>query len=259
MKTTVTVVRDRQLPFIAGALAYAAFLSMVPLLVLFLALASLVRGEGLTGPVLTMIGTQVSPAVADVLRAALDRERGLFGASILSVLVFVWSGMRVFRGLNLAFGAIYGEVEASLVATVRDGVLSMACLGLAIVLLIAVEGLLVTVVHSTLLDVLAPLLLFVGLVVALVPVYYVLPDVPLSVRETIPGAAVTATGWILLGGLFQLYVAATGRAAGVLGGIVLLLTLLYVAMLLFLVGAVVNAVLGGRESNGPSAELSAIS
>lgn len=258
VKTAVAVVKDRQLTFVAGALAYAAFLSLLPLLVLFLGVAAMVRGEGITGPMLGILETQVSPAVADVFRASLERERGLLGASLLSVVVFVWSGMRVFRGLNVAFGTIYGEREESFVATVRDGVLSMTCLAIAIVLLVGVEGVLVASVHSAILEVVGPLLLFVGLVVALLPVYYVLPDVPVTVREAFPGAAVTAVGWILLGSLFQLYVAATGKASGVLGGIVLLLTLLYLAMLLFLVGAVVNAVLGGRESAGPSAALAAV-
>lgn len=256
--TAIAVVRDRQLTFIAGALAYAAFLSLVPLLVLFLTLTAVLRGDGLAAPLLEFVETQFSAPMADVLRHALQHEQRLLGASAIGVVVFVWSGMRIFRGLNVAFGAIYGESESSFVATVRDGTLAMGCLVVAVGLLVVAEAAVAAYVDSVLVSILAPALLVGGLAVALVPVYYVLPDVPVTLREAVPGAIVTALGWLVLGAVFQVYVAATGRGAGILGAIIILLTLLYLAMLVFLVGGVVNAVLGGRDVAGPSTELTAL-
>lgn len=258
VKTAMALVTDRNLTFIAGAIAYSAFLSLVPLLVLMLGIAALIRGEGVTAPLLATVEANISPLVADLLRSALSRKSGTLGASLIGLVVLIWSSLKVFRGLNVAFAAVYGETETSFVATLRDGVVAFVCLVAAIGALVGIEAALVLVVDRTVLELLGPALLFFGLFVAFLPVYYVLPDVHVTFQEVVPGALLAAGGWLALGVLFQLYVSVTGTAAGVLGGVILLLTWLYVAALLFLLGAVVNAVLGGKESQRPTAELTAV-
>jgi membrane protein len=90
--------------------------------------------------------------------------------------------------------------------------------------------------------------LFVSLLVALLPLYALLPPGRLRVREVLPGALVAATGWVLLRFGFELYAvyAAEYQVYGVLGALLLFITWLYIGALTVLIGAVVNVVV--RES-----------
>ncbi|QLC33255.1 YihY/virulence factor BrkB family protein [Halarchaeum sp. CBA1220] len=245
---TVAVVRDRNLTFVAGAIAYAAFVSLVPLLVLVFALAAAIRGPGAADAVVATLQGFLSPNAADLLRNALASKTGAFGTSLFGVALLAWSALKVFRGLNTAFAVVYGTEDAGFVDAVRDGAVALACLAVAAVALVGIGVALALVVDQLLLDLLGPVLLLGGLTVAFSPLYYVLPDTETTLREALPGAFVAAAGWLGLGVGFRAYVAYAGanQAYGVLGGVMLLLTWLYVAALVLLVGAVVNAVLAGR-------------
>jgi len=91
--------------------------------------------------------------------------------------------------------------------------------------------------------------LIVALTLAFLPMYYVFPDVSLSVREVLPGTVLAAVGWTALQAGFQLYVefSATNQLYGTIGGIILLLTWLYLGAALVLIGGAVNVVLSGRH------------
>ena len=245
---TVAVVRERNLTFVAGAIAYAAFVSLVPLLVLVFALAAALRGPATADAVVAALQGFLSPNAADLLRGALTNRTGAFGTSVLGVVLLAWSALKVFRGLNTAFAVVYGTDDAGFVAALRDGLVALGCLAVAAVGLVGVGAVIELVIDQVLLDLLGPLFLLVGLTVAFLPLYYVLPDTTVTPREVVPGAFVAAAGWLAFGALFRAYVAYAGnsQAYGVLGGVMLLLTWLYVAALVVLVGAVVNAVSGGR-------------
>ena len=90
--------------------------------------------------------------------------------------------------------------------------------------------------------------LVVGLTVAFLPLYHLLPGEDVSVREALPGAVLAAVGWTLLQTGFRVYAAGAAgyETYGVLGGTLLLVTFLYVGAPLLLVGVVLNAVLAGR-------------
>ncbi|GAA2664649.1 hypothetical protein GCM10010436_95730 [Paractinoplanes durhamensis] len=93
------------------------------------------------------------------------------------------------------------------------------------------------------------MLLIVGLSIVFVPIYYVFPDVDLSLKMVLPGAVVAAIGWALLKAGFGIYVAysSTQDVYGVLGGVMLLITFLYFGALLILIGATTNVVLMGSR------------
>ena len=95
------------------------------------------------------------------------------------------------------------------------------------------------------LTVLPETLVILALVVVFLPLYYVLPPVSVSVRHALPGTVFAAVGWVLLQVGFFYYTGSAGQYAayGLLGAVLLFVTFLYLAGVVLLVGAVLNAVL----------------
>ena len=87
-----------------------------------------------------------------------------------------------------------------------------------------------------------------ALVIVLLPLYYFLPGGDVTVREAIPGAVLAAVGLTVLQVVFRIYAARAGafEAYGVLGGVLLLVTVLYFAGMVLLIGVLLNALLAGR-------------
>jgi membrane protein len=79
--------------------------------------------------------------------------------------------------------------------------------------------------------------------------YYVFPDVDVTFREVLPGAALAAVGWALLQSAFQVYVSlsSASQVYGVIGGVLLFLAWLYFGAVVILLGGATNVVLAGRE------------
>jgi YihY family inner membrane protein len=88
------------------------------------------------------------------------------------------------------------------------------------------------------------------LTLLLVPVYRQFPNPPIPIRGALPGTLFAAVGWTLLQAGFQLYAASATQytAYGVIGGILLLVTWLYLAANIVILGAIINAVLAGVDS-----------
>lgn len=258
--------RDEWIGFLAAAVAYYALVSLVPLTALIALAVATVAGDAVSGWVLAAFGDTLSTAGREAIRRVLVTTTGRSQATMVGLLVLLWGGSRLFRGLDRAFGRVYRTGDGTdTVDHVRDtllvllGVLFMAvvvamvgALALAVALAVATELAQVRSIAEVraavdgMMDgavgVVAQIAVFGAL---LFPVYYVLPNVPVTAREALPGTAIAAVGWTALFVGFDLYVGlARGSAlSGVLGGVVVVVTLLYVASFLLLVGAVVNAVL----------------
>ena len=241
-RTLLALAQREQLPFLAAAIAYYAFVSLVPLLVVALAAGTAVAGETVTVRVLTAAGAVLTPEATDLVAATLDGSQT--GVTLVGLTFFTWSGLRVFRGLDTAFARIYGTggrggIRSQLTdATATAGTILLA------VLATAVAAALVPMELTAAARVAGPAGLAVVLSVAFFPLYYVLPDQSLAPNEAAPGAALAGVGWALLGVLFGLYTsqASTFELYGVVGGVFLLLVWLYAGGLLVLLGASLNAV-----------------
>lgn len=246
----VDEVRRQNLPFLAGSLAFYAFVSLLPFLLLVLIATSLLAGDTVVGYVLTLTRVYLSPTGQNLLVNAITDAAGWAGSSLLGLVVLIWAAFRMFLGIDTAFTQLYGteEMEPSIGQHVRDGVIAL----LAIVL--ALAGAVATVATATLLPefsysgVVDSLILVLGLLAVFFPLYYVFPSVDVTPREVLPGTLVATVGWALLEWLFQLYVSVTTLADvfGVIGGALLFLLWLYSGAFILLVGVVVNVVLAGR-------------
>ena len=244
--------RTENVTFMAGSIAYQAFVSLLPLLVLVLLAVSTVGDEQVAAQVTSLTQSFLPRAARTLLGNALDGSTGSTGVSVIGVVTLLWGSLKIFRGLDTAFSDIYDtEAENSFVDQLVDGLVVFVTVGLAI----AAAGVATTVFALfewiPFIGVLSPLLLVISLTIAFFPIYYLFPDMDVSPRETLPGVAVAAVGWTLLQALFQVYVSFSSKtsAYGILGAILLLLTWLYFAGLVLLLGAVVNAVIAGRTGD----------
>lgn len=239
--------------FLAAGVAYYAFISLIPALLLLVVVASTVFGEAFAETVLAATRQFLAPAGQETVTTAVASAEGRGGATLFGVVVLLWSTLKVFRGLDTAFLEVYGvEADVGFLAQLRDAVTVAVGLGVGLAAMVAVGTVVAAIEAPAAVEVLSILLLPALLTLVFLPIYYVLPYPLVTLREAFPGAVVAAVGWTALQAIFQLYAAGAEQyqVYGVIGGILLLVTWLYVAALVVIVGAVVNVVLSARREVG---------
>ena len=247
----VREVRAENVTFMAGSIAYHAFVSLLPFLLLVLWVVSAAGDEELARQLLEAVAGYLTPETVNLLVEAAFGATGDARLSVVGVVVLVWGTLRIFRGLDQAFSDIYeSESTNSFLDQVRDGVVVFGAIGLALSV-ISVADVFVPLPSFGPFQVLAgSALSVVAVAVALLPMYYVFPDVDVSIREVVPGAVVGAVGWTALSAVFRYYVGISSATSyGIVGVVILLVTWLYFGGLVLLVGAAVNAVLAGRSED----------
>ncbi|WP_185715638.1 YihY/virulence factor BrkB family protein [Halocatena pleomorpha] len=247
-------IRSKQITFLGASLAYYAFVSLIPLLLLTIAIGTTLGGATFANTVSDPVTAAIGGEAGTVVRDALERRSGSSGATVVSLLVLLWSGLKLFRGIDIAFSTVYsGASSPGFVGQLRNALLTLLAVGIGITLTVVIGTILavfdvVTVISGYLVVAIGTIVQVSGLILSLLPIYYILPGVSVSVREVVPGAVFTAIGWTVLQTVFRTYTEyATSYAAyGVLGGGLLLVTFLYFGGLILLVGVVINATLAGR-------------
>ena len=239
--------------FLAAAITYYAFVSMVPLVVIGVVVATLFGGEALADQVVDIAADVLAPAGEDLLRSAVTARTGIGSVTVLGSAVLLWGALKAFRGLDQAFSQVYGtDPSTSLVESIGEAALALVAVGAGIAAMIVI-GAAVALLPGQLPASLGILALFLTLVVVFLPLYFLFPDVDLAPRDVVPGAVVAALGWTVLGGVFQLYATYSATSLyGLLGTVLLALTWLYLGALLLLYGAALNAV-GSGHGRAPDA------
>jgi len=235
---------------LAASIAYYAFVSLLPLLVLTTVVATALGGAPLREAVLGLAGRYLLPVGRGLVGEALANTTGRGGVTVVGLVLLLWSSLKLFRGIDTAFARIYGTASRGVLGSVRAGVTVLVAVGVGSLGGVALVGLVALL--RTPVALLAPLVLFAVLLVVLFPVYYLTPAPEVSLRETLPGTLLCAGGWTVFGTAFALYAAVamtSGQFAlyGALGAILLLVTWFYLAGLVLLVGATLNAVGTGRR------------
>ena len=239
---------QRRVPFLAAAVAFYGFVSIIPLFLLALSIGSWL-GLPLLETALSFSETVLSPGAQAVLRTSLEDQSGRGSATVVGVLFLAWSGIRVFRGLDTAFSQVYGApLHEPLGDQLVDAGLALVTVPVAFAVSAAFGVALPLVVPDPLVGLVGRLALVLTLGILFVPMYVRFPDVPVSVAEAVPGALFAAVGWSALALGFSVYAGAIGRFQlyGVLGAGLLLVTWMYLGGIIIMVGAVLNAVSSGR-------------
>ena len=242
----VALARENDIGIVASGVAFYLFNSLVPLLLFaFIGLSV----TGWLGPGIELFGAVAGVDVREtvalldsVVGDDADRRR----AGVIAGLILLWSSFRLVQAINVSFQAIHGvRHEHSLLGTVLDSLIVFATIILVVpvVSLLAVALTAATDVSAVRVGS-APLQCIVLFGVFL-PMYYRFSDPETTLLQAFPGAALAAVAWVLCAGGLRLYISTSEgvRLYGVAGGVLLLLTWLYLGGLMLLLGAVLNAVL----------------
>ncbi|MFB6071390.1 MAG: YihY/virulence factor BrkB family protein [Halobacterium sp.] len=255
-RQTAAAARDERVTFLAAAVAYYAFVSVVPLVLLAVAVGTALGGEALVDAVVDAVDQFLTDTGQEAVRDALTNARGRTSATAASLALLAWSGLKLFRGLDAAFSQVYGvEVVESLPAQLVDAAVVLATIPVAVAAAVGLGVVAPSLGVLPFVDVTSVVTLFASLTLVFLPAYYVFPDVPMTVREALPGAAFAALGWTALAEAFRVYANAVSlEVYGLLGAALLFVTMLYFGGIVITVGAVLNAVLSGRTSDDADAE-----
>jgi membrane protein len=241
ISTIVASSYDCRIQYPAAALAYYGFVSLLPLLVVLL----VVIGSPITDPVRSATFRFLTPEAQQAVSRGLADATGKLGATLFAIVVLVWSALNVVAGFETVIGRVEDPSGESLVGHLRDAVSILGSLGLGIGSVVVASALFALLPGASHVVAGGLVFLFVALTVVFLPLYYVPTNEIPTLTSALPGTLTVAVGWTVLLAAVRFYVAnaATYAVYGVLSGILLVLTSLYVAAVVLMLGFVVNATL----------------
>ncbi|WP_123537333.1 YihY/virulence factor BrkB family protein [Halosimplex salinum] len=237
--TAARVADEHDIKYPAAAFAYYAFVSFLPVTVLALA----VLGDRSAAEVRAAMPRLLTPEARRLVTESIGTASGRTGATMLAIVVFAWSGANMGVDFQSVVERVEGTDEPPLVEQLRDAVRVLGSLSLAALAVVFTGGVFSQLSAGPLTAVAWPLVLLGVLVLAFLPLYYLPSTLVTSPSGALPGALTAAVGWTVLILGIQFYVANAGQYAlyGILSGVILILTSLYLAALVLMLGVVVNA------------------
>ena len=260
-KRTLREVLDDNVPGLAAETAYYFFFSLFPLLLFIAPLLSLVGDKQRTFQVLVDQLQQVLPSegwnlIGSVIKDVVYAENAP-GLMSIGALLAIWAGSNVFSSLIDALNAAYDVTDTRAWWTKKlIAVASVIVIGLALVtstvLILGGETLAAWIADRlalrtstrTIWAVLHIPIAFLLLLTIAAFSYYFLPNIRQSKRQALVGAVFTTIGWAVVTLGFRAYVTNFGNynaTYGAVGGVIVLLTWMYLSMLVFLIGGEINA------------------
>ncbi|MDP9071193.1 MAG: YihY/virulence factor BrkB family protein [Actinomycetota bacterium] len=247
---------------IAAAIAFQAFVSLLPLVVVAVAVVGIISAESSVDVAARIVGElgltgDAARAVGDAVATA---ERSRRVASLVGLAAVVWAGLRLVNALQFAYNQVWQVEERGL----KDKVAGLVWLVGAALGLVATSAL--TTLLRWLPGALAPLGVAVTLALNFVLWLWtakVLPNRDVGWRALVPGAVLGALGLEVLkvvGGFVVAMVASSSsQLYGSLGVVFAVLTWLWIFGRLVVYSAVLNVVLyeGGRGTRRTTIEIPA--
>jgi membrane protein len=252
-------VSDQNLFLIAGGVTYALLLALFPALAALVSLYGLAfdasQIEKQVGAVSGVLPAQTQELLTQQLHQLVEASGGALGiGAIVGLLLALWSASRGMSGMITALNIAYEEKE-------RRGFFKLNMIALGLTLGLMVGGVIIIALVAVLpaaLQVLAlgpatkwillvvewPLLI-VLVMLGLAVLYRYAPDRDSPQWRWVSAGAITATIlWVVASVGFTVYVSnfnSYDKTYGSLGGVIILLTWLYLSALMVLFGAVINA------------------
>jgi len=257
-----------------AALAFYSMLSLAPLIMILLAVASLffnakVVDRHFFGQIETMVGKEGAEAIHGMLRNAKQPATGSLAAS-LGIVTLLFGASGVFGQLQEAMNTIWDvkpKSNAGIWGLIRSRFLSFSMvLGTAFLLLVSL--LLSTVISAltqyvgtlwpqteALIHVANEITTFLVMTLLFAMMFKLLPDTPVAWRDVWVGAVLTAILFTLGKFLIGLYLgkSAVGSAYGAAGSLVVLLVWIYYSAQVLIFGGELAHVLAKRRTEGDAA------
>jgi membrane protein len=252
-------VSEANLFLVAGGVTYAVLLALFPGLAALVSLYGLLMDpaqiEKQVGSLTGILPEQAQQMLSEELHTLVGSSSGALGLSaIVGLLLALWSASRGMSGLITALNIAYDEHEKrsffklNLVAlglTIGLMVAGIIVVALVAVLPAAVEFLPLGELSKWLLLILEWPLLIGFVLVGLAVMYRYAPSRDEAQWKWVsPGAGAAVTLWIVASIGFTVYVAhfnSYSKTYGSLGGVIILLTWLYISSFVILFGAAINA------------------
>ncbi|HXT78736.1 MAG TPA: YihY/virulence factor BrkB family protein [Acetobacteraceae bacterium] len=252
-------VSDQNLFLVAGGVTYAILLAMFPGLAALVSIYGLVFDAGqIERQVAALSGVlpvQTQELLSQQLHSLVQASNGALGfAAVAGLLLALWSASRGMSGLLTAINIAYEEKERrgfikfNLLAiglTLGLLIVGIVAISLVAVLPAAVQLIAVGPTMEWLLLIVQWPLLIVLVMLGLAVLYRFGPDRNKPQwRWVSPGAGTATLLWIAASIGFTVYVAnfnSYDKTYGSLGGVVILLTWLYLSAFTVILGAVINA------------------
>jgi membrane protein len=256
LKRTGKEMLNDGIPGLAAQTAYYFFFSLFPLFLFLTPLLGVVGDEQKTFGFLMQKLSSAIPAdafrmVSDVVRQVVF-DKDAPGIASVGALLAIWSGSNIFSSLMDALNHAYDVKETrawwkkkliSIAAVLVSGVILVA----ATLILVGGEDIIDTIgswvgmdgsskALWTVLQYPLALAMLIGLAWAQ---FLILPNLRQNKWHALAGAIVTTLLWIVVTLLFRFYVQNFGnynKTYGTLGGIIVLLTWMYLSMLVLLAG-----------------------
>jgi membrane protein len=252
-------VSDQNLFLIAGGVTYAVLLALFPGLAALVSLYGLAfdtaQIEKQVAALSGVLPAQTQELLSQELHSLVESSGGALGfAAIVALLLAIWSASRGMSGLITAINIAYEEkerrsfVKFNLIALgLTLGLVAGGVIAIALIAVLPAAAQLLAIGSATkwlLLLVQWPLLIIL-VMGGLAVLYRFGPDRDKPQwRWVSPGAIAATVLWIIGSVGFTVYVAnfnSYDKTYGSLGGVVILLTWLYLSALMVLLGAVINA------------------
>jgi membrane protein len=245
-------------PRLAASLSFYSLLSLAPLVILTIAMASLIFGRSaaqaaLVDQVREVMGADGARTVQTVIEHGKEPHAGSI-ASAIGVIILIVGASSVFGELQSALNKIWdvkSPADAGLLTLIKSRLVSFALvLGFGFLLLVSLlfsTGLAAfghffsahLSLPTALLVAANALLSFGGIFVLIALILKYVPDVRLHWRDVWPGAVATALLFTVGKALLGLYLgtAAVGSAYGAAGSIIVVILWVYYSAMIFYFGA----------------------
>lgn len=245
--TVAELAADHDVKYPAAALAYYAFVSQIPLLLLVVAVIS----DQLVGQIQRTAPDLLTPDAQVLLAESLVTGAGRTWAAVLAVTVLAWSGANIVVGFQTVVNRIEHTPRESRRTQLQDASSILGSFALVILAIILTNLIFAFLPTDGVLSATKPFAQFSMLTFAFLPLYYAPSRVVTSLSGALPGALTAASGWTILLTAISFYAnnAAQYALYGVLSGIIIILTSFYLGAIILMLGAIVNTVLADPDPN----------
>lgn len=267
LKDTFSKWSTDKAPRLGAALSYYTVFSMVPLLVLTIAIAGLAFGQeaaqqSMMAQIESLVGPQSAAAIQQMLEIAQKPSSGIF-ASMIALGTLLLGASGVFAQLQDALNAVWSvepQAGRGIWGTIKDRFFSfMAVLGTGFLLLVslALSAALAAIGklfqgwlpgHEAVLH-LANFVISFGVITLLFAMMFkLLPDAQVAWRDVWIGAGLTSLLFTIGKFLIGMYLGKVdvGSAYGAAGSLVILLVWVYYSSQILLFGAELTAIYANR-------------